>query len=410
MSFAHLGLSQGLASAVEALGIAEPSPVQRLAVPAMLGGASVVAVARTGSGKTLAYALPLLQRVRDLEDAAGGPAPHGRPRAVVLTGTRELVDQTLKAIKGVAHPAKVRVRSVSGGMGEREQRKRLAEGADVLVANPPRLAALVKAGVVDLRDAHVCVVDEADTLLSPGQRGDVEFLLGRLPKDHQVGFFSATLPEPIRAWVLARPERPTLLLAKDAHQAPETVTVRNERVRPNERPDVLHDLLVAWPASERGILFVNRRETADEVGAWLRERGHDVLVIHGGHLPDDRRREMAAFRAGRARVLVTTELGGRGLHVEGLAFVVNYELPEKPSEYLHRVGRVGRQGAVGRVVNLVTDADVRLLAEVERLAKGGRLDTGEALRGARERPPPKAKVAPRRKREGQARGRGGRKM
>lgn len=411
MSFADLGLLPPLVENLAAAGLTEPTPVQRIAIPALLGGTSAVLVARTGSGKTLAYALPLLQRLHAVEQSEGMVTTPARPRAVVLTGTRELVDQTMRAIKGAAHALKARVRAASGGLTERQQRLQIAEPLDVLVANPPRLVTLLKAGSVDLTDVRLLVVDEADTLLSPGQRGDVERILAGLTKKAAVAYVSATLPEPIRAWLMARPEKPALLLSKDAHSAPESVTIQNVKVKPIERLDATHDALVAMPPSARGILFCNRRETADLVGATLRDRGHAVAVIHGALTPEERRKALKSFRAGEGRVLVTTELGGRGLHLEGLAFVLNYELPEKASEYLHRIGRVGRQGAKGRVVNLVTPADAPLLGQIERLKAGGRLDTGEKLRAARERKPPpeKTKVAPKRKAPGQERGKGGRK-
>jgi ATP-dependent RNA helicase RhlE len=255
------------------------------------------------------------------------------------------------------------------------------------------------AGGVNLADVRLLVVDEADTLLSPGQRRDIDRILAALPPAHALALISATLPEPIRAWSLTRPERPVLLLSKDAHSAPESVTIQNVRCKPVERLDCTHDALVAMPPSFRGILFCNRRETADLVGATLRDRGHAVTIIHGALEPDERRRAMKAFRAGESRVLVTTELGGRGLHLEELAFVLNYELPEKASEYLHRIGRVGRQGAKGKVINLVTPADAALLAQIERLKAGGRLDTGESLRTARERRPPPPKPEPKRRGE-----------
>ncbi|MES2639600.1 MAG: DEAD/DEAH box helicase [Myxococcota bacterium] len=385
MSFADLGLLPPLAASLSAVGLVEPTSVQRIAIPALLGGVSAIVVARTGSGKTLAYALPLLQRLHAIEAEEGIVTERGRPRAVVLTATRELVDQTMKNIKGHAHALKARVRAASGGLAERAQRIQLSSPADVVVANPPRLVALLQDGTIRLDDVRLLVVDEADTLLAPGQRGDIDRILAALPEGHALALISATLPEPIRAWAMARPEHPVLLLSKDAHSAPESVSIQNIKVKPIERLDTVHDTLVAIAPSARGILFCNRRETADLVGATLRERGHSIVVIHGALEPNERKAAMKAFRAGEGRVLVTTELGGRGLHLEDLAFVLNYELPEKASEYLHRIGRVGRQGAKGKVVNLVTDADAALLKEIDRLKTGGRLDTGERLRSARDR-------------------------
>lgn len=387
MSFAALGVAPSLVESLDRLSITEPTSVQRVAIPAQSGGRSLVVVAQTGSGKTLAYGVPLLQRLREIEDAEGVVTERGRPRGLVLTATRELVEQTTTALKSVAHGVKLRVRAVSGGQGGRETGQRLKDPADVLVANPPRLRALLDQGLVSLADVRVCVLDEADTLCAPGEKATVDALLLRLPPTTQVALYSATLPEAIRHWALTLPQKPTLLLAKDAHIAPATVRIHNIRTRPSERADAAHDALVAMARDSRGILFANRRETADEAAQILTERGHAVIVVHGGQLPRERRAHLDAFRAGTGRILVTTELGGRGLDLVGLTFVMNWELPERPSEYLHRIGRVGRQGAKGDVYNLVTEGDATLMKEVERLTRGGRLDTGEALRAPRVRPP-----------------------
>lgn len=354
-------------------------------------------VALTGSGKTVAYGAPVLQRVREFEDAEGPVTRRGAPRALVLTGTRELVDQATRDLKALAHGPKVRVRGVSGGMDARATGERLADPCEVLVANPPRLRALVDAGAVQLDDVRIVVVDEGDTLCSPGQRPDVERILAARPLG-QLVLVSATLPEAIRSWALARPERPIPLLSRDAHSTPARVKVRNLTVKPAHRADAAHEVLVEQPSGARGIVFANRRESAEEAAAALTERGSEVICVHGGQLPKERKRRIDAFRAGSGRVLVTTELAGRGLHVPDLVFVLNYELPERVSDYLHRVGRVGRQGATGEVVNLVTDQDRELLAAIVRLSKGGRMDTGEPVRNARVRAPRPAPTPVRRRR------------
>lgn len=395
MLFSALGLLPGLVDQLTALKIVEPSPVQRITVPAVLGGASVVSVARTGSGKTYAYGAPLLQRLRAIEDAESAVTVAARPRAIVLTSTRELVDQTTKALKSLAHGVKLRVRNVAGGTSVSDQNKVLREVCDVLIANPPRLATLVKSGAIQLDDVRILVVDEADTLLSPGQRGDIDVLGRAVPESAQRVYVSATLPEPIRAWLLTRPEHPTILLSKDAHTTPESVRILNEKVREDERPDA------AWEAvneriKQRGIVFCNRRETASAAAAALTERGASVLVAHGGMLPRERKAAIEAFRRGEAPVLVTTELAGRGLHVEGLDYVLNWELPERVSDYMHRVGRVGRQGVKGEVINLIGARDQKLMSEVTRLSQGGKLDTGEPLRHARARKPRPVVEKPRR--------------
>lgn len=395
MSFPALGLDDVLVERLAALGIVEPSPVQRVAVPAVLGGANIVAVAQTGSGKTYAYGAPMLQRLRAEEDARGVVTVAARPRAVVLTSTRELVVQTTRALKSLAHGVKQRIRGVAGGMLPSETRRVLADPFDVLVANPPRLATLLREGLVTFEDVVVLVVDEADTLLSPGQRGDVERILDAVPASAQRVYASATLPEPIRSWLTRRPEKPSILLSRDAHATPSTVRFRVEKVRDDERADATWEVIHDRP-KQRGIVFTNRRETADAAGQALRDRGATVIVAHGGMLPRERKAAIDAFRRGEAAVLVTTELAGRGLHVEDLDYVVNWELPERASDYVHRVGRVGRQGRRGEVINLVGARDMPLLGVIERLAKGGRLDTGEPLRTARERPAPQGGDGPRR--------------
>ncbi len=383
-TFSELGVSPALVAVLDAAQLLQPTSVQRLAIPAFLSGKAAVAVARTGSGKTLAYAIPLVQRTHAVEAEEGAVTLPARPRAVVLTGTRELVTQTTKVIKTLTHAARLRVRAVAGGESGHDTNLTLKQVFDVLVANPPRLAKLLADGKLDLSDVRVVVVDEADTLLSPGQRPPVESILASTP-GVTTWWISATLPEPIRYWLDKRPEKPQLLLSKDAHTSPESVTVKNIPLRGQSRSDAASDVLVSLGPTARGIVFTNRRETCDEAGAALKERGHDVVVVHGGLLPREREKAIKGFVAGGGRVLVTTELAGRGLDVKDLAFVLNYELPERASDYMHRVGRVGRVGRAGRVINLVTDRDRHLLGDVERFAAGGKLDTGEPLRTARTR-------------------------
>ncbi len=383
-NFMEFGVLPELVAVLEAAGIRAPTPVQRLAIPAFLHGKSAVAVARTGSGKTLAYAVPLVQRIKAVEEADGQATVPARPRAVILTSTRELVTQTTKVVKTLTHAARLRVRAVAGGESGHDTNITLRQVMDILVANPPRLARLVADGLVDLTDVRILVVDEADTLLSPGQRGPVEAIIA-VATNALPWWMSATLPEPIRHWLSVRPEKPALLLSKDAHTAPESLQVKNIPVKASARADAASDLLVSIGPKARGIIFANRRETADVAAVALKERGHDVVVVHGGLLPRERQKAIKGFVAGVGRVLVTTELAGRGLDLSDLAFVLNWELPERASDYMHRIGRVGRMGRQGRVFNLVTDRDRHLLAEVERLAAGGKLDTGEALRSARTR-------------------------
>lgn len=383
-TMSELGVLEALVEALAKAGITSGSPVQRLAIPAFLAGKAAVAVAQTGSGKTYAYGIPLVQRLCAIEAEDGKVTQPGRPRGLVLTSTRELVTQTSKSLKVLTHAARQRVRSISGGEAVRDTQSTTREVFDILVANPVRIAKLVQAQQLSLDDVRILVVDEGDTLLAPGERGPVEAVLGSAP-GATVWWASATLPEPIRAYLARRPDQPIVLWSKDAHSAPSSVTVRNIPIRATDRADAASNVLISLGKSARGIIFCNRRETADEAGAALLERGHDVSVAHGGHLPRERQAALKKFIGGEGRALVTTELAGRGLDVKDLAFVLNWELPERASDYMHRIGRVGRMGKEGRVFNLVTDKDRHLLGEVDRLAAGGKLDTGESLRSAHNR-------------------------
>lgn len=380
----ELGVLESLCAALAKVGITSASPVQRLAIPAFLAGKAGIAVAQTGSGKTYAYAIPLVQRLRAFEADEGTVVAAGKPRGLVLTSTRELVTQTTKAIKVLTHAARLRVRSISGGEAVRDTHSTTRDVFDVLVANPVRIAKLVQEQRLSLDDVRIIVVDEGDTLLAPGERGPVEAVLACAPHA-TVWWVSATLPEPIRSYLARRADKPIVLWSKDAHSAPASVTVRNIPIRATDRADAASNVLISLGKTARGIVFCNRRETADAAGLALQERGHDVAVAHGGHLPRERQATLKRFVGGEGRVLVTTELAGRGLDVKDLAFVLNWELPERASDYVHRIGRVGRMGKEGRVFNLVTDKDRHLLGEVERLAAGGKLDTGEALRTAHKR-------------------------
>ena len=380
----ELGVLEELVLALEKQGITEASPVQRLAIPAFLAGKAGIAVARTGSGKTFAYGIPLVQRLRAFETAEGAVVAPGRPRGVIITGTRELVTQTTKVVKTLTHAARLRVRALAGGEAVRDTLATTREVMDILVANPPRLAKLVQERIVDLSDVRIVVVDEGDTLLSPGQRGPVEAVLAACP-GATVWWASATLPEPIRQYLNRRNDKPLVLWSKDAHSTPTSVTVRNIPIRATDRADAASNVLISLGKTARGIVFCNRRETADAAAIALGERGHDVIVAHGGLLPRERQAAVKRFIGGDGRVLVTTELAGRGLDIADLAFVLNWELPERPSDYVHRIGRVGRMGKEGRVFNLVTDRDRHLLGEVDRINGGGKLDTGEALRSEHKR-------------------------
>jgi ATP-dependent RNA helicase RhlE len=344
MSFATLGLTPALLRAVREQGYHAPTAIQAAALPPILAGRDVLGLAQTGSGKTAAFALPLLQRL------VGSP-PRPGPRALVLAPTRELAAQTAELLRELAalllHRPKIAL--AFGGVSINPQLMALRGGCDVMVATPGRLLDLLDHNGLTLAGVQCLVLDEADRLLSQGFAEELQRVLALLPAQRQSLLFSATFPGAVQVLaeqLLHDPVRITI------EEAPPQITQRAIQLDRAQRLPALRELLKTegW---ERALVFVASRYTADLVSDKLFAHGFKAGVLHGELSQGARQDVLAALKAGSVKVLVATDVAARGLHVDALDAVVNYELPRSPADYTHRIGRTGRAGATGVAVSFI---------------------------------------------------------
>ncbi|MGM9480043.1 DEAD/DEAH box helicase [Roseateles sp. NT4] len=344
MSFASLGLTPALLRAVREQGYHAPTAIQSAALPPILAGADVLALAQTGSGKTAAFALPLLQRL-----VASPPRPG--PRALVLAPTRELAAQTAELLRNVAslllHRPKVAL--AFGGVSINPQLMALRGGCDVMVATPGRLLDLIDHNGLTLAGVECLVLDEADRLLSQGFAEELQRLLALLPKRRQSLLFSATFPAAVEALAGQLLREPVRI---QVEEAPPQIAQRALQLDRAQRLPALRQLLKTegW---KRVLVFVASRYTADLVSDKLFAHGFKAGVLHGELSQGARRDVLEALKSGQVEVLVATDVAARGLHVEALDAVVNYELPRSAADYTHRIGRTGRAGAQGTSVSFI---------------------------------------------------------
>jgi len=355
--FEGLDLLPALQQGVQEAGFVELRPIQAAALPEALKGRDVLGLARTGTGKTAAFALPILQRLEER------PASAGRPRALVLAPTRELARQIEGDLAALGRHLTVRVASAYGGVKIDRQREALDAGCDVLVACTGRLLDLVREGACDLGEVEVLVLDEADRLLDMGFLPDVRRILERVPADRQTMFFSATMPEAVQALaqgVLTEPEIIDL-----GHTRPaETIEHSLHPVRSTARSKLLRSIV---ESDEEGsaIIFTRTKQRAKQVARQLEKRGHTVALLHGDKKQGARDRALQGFRDGESRFLVATDLAARGLDVEGVARVVNFDVPLDPDTYVHRIGRTGRAERTGEAITIASIDEIDQVRAIE---------------------------------------------
>ena len=351
-AFAALGLSSGLLRAATELGWTEPTPIQAAALPPALAGRDVLATAATGSGKTGAYAFAALQRIDDI----ARPRPR-RPRVLVLVPTRELAAQVAETLRQVERflnvPAKLVV--LVGGLSINPQLMALRGGADVIVATPGRLLDVADNNPLDLSGLHTLVLDEADRLLEAGFADELSRVLALLPQRRQSLMFSATFPSVVEALAQRLLHDPVRVDAGHEAAAVATVAERAIEVDAARRTPLLVRLIAqeGWP---RVLVFVATRYACDHVADKLRRAGLAAAAFHGDASPGTRTQVLADFKAGRLRVLVATDLGGRGIDIAQLPVVVNHDLPRSTVDYVHRIGRTARAGSAGLAVSFVSAA------------------------------------------------------
>lgn len=355
-----LGLRPSLLATLARTGITTLTEVQARALPVLLDRRSVVAVAETGSGKTLTYVLPILQRLKAMEEDGNPVTTAGEPRAIVIVPSRELADQVARVFKTFTHDTRLRVRVVAGGRGLRIARESVAGPFEVIVGTVGRLEQLVAAQALSLAAVRMVIVDEADTLLELGFMPQVIALIRACPSQRQLGLFSATMPGEIGALIGRVFSDAEWVKTLGALHAPPTLRTEHIDVPDGKRARVLLDLLKT-PTEGGTILFANTRAQVDEVVEILRGAGLSVAVARGDMDPVERRDAVRAFRAREVPLLVTTDVAARGLDVDHVTRVVNVFLPHDPDAYLHRAGRTARAGRDGVVVNLVTPRDAELL-------------------------------------------------
>ncbi|HEY0824382.1 MAG TPA: DEAD/DEAH box helicase [Ramlibacter sp.] len=387
--FPSLGLSAGLAQACARAGFAEPTAIQQQAIPAILRGGDLLALAPTGSGKTAAFALPLLQRL------AGSERPSRRGvRILVLVPTRELAAQVGEVFRTLARSvtAPVRVAVLFGGVSINPQMMGLRGGVDVVVATPGRLLDLVERNALDLSRVESLVLDEADRLLDLGFAAEVEGVLAQLPAGRQNLLFSATFAQGVQALADALLRDAVRIEAGAGDAGLPDILQRVIEVDAGRRTELLRHL-VRQEGWRRVLVFVATRYATEHLARKLCDARIPAAALHGEMSQGQRTEVLEAFKAGRTDVLVTTDLAARGIDVPSLEVVVNYDLPRSPTHYVHRIGRTGRAGAAGVAVSFVsaaTDAHFRLIASRQGLALPREQVAGfEPL----EAPPPPAKGA-----------------
>ncbi|WP_295467364.1 DEAD/DEAH box helicase [uncultured Pseudomonas sp.] len=368
MSFISLGLSEALARAVEDAGYLNPTPVQQRAIPAVLQGRDLMVAAQTGTGKTGGFALPVLERLFPNGHPDGHHYVAKQPRVLVLTPTRELAAQVHDSFKVYAHDLPMRSACVFGGVGLKPQVTALAKGVDVLVACPGRLLDLAGQQSVDLSAVEILVLDEADRMLDMGFIHDVKKVLARLPAQRQNLLFSATFSKDITDLAGKLLQDPERIEVTPPNTTVERIEQRLFRIPANQKRALLAHLITlgAW---EQVLVFTRTKHGANRLAEYLNKHGLPAAPIHGNKSQNARTKALADFKSNDIRVLVATDIAARGLDIDQLPHVVNFELPNVEEDYVHRIGRTGRAGRSGEAISLVAPDEEKLLKAIERLTK-----------------------------------------
>jgi ATP-dependent RNA helicase RhlE len=359
MRFTELDLSAPLQGAISKMGYEETTPIQTQAIPPGLQGHDIVGSAQTGSGKTLAFLLPAFERL--LQDQSKTK----NPRVVVLEPTRELVIQVTGEARKLAARTPLRVVSVYGGAGMKKQISRLHRGVDVVVATPGRLMDHMRRKNVHFRDLQILVLDEADRMLDMGFLPDIQTIVGHMPRQRQTMLFSATMPPPIQS--LARQfQSDPVHIELDLARPPTTIAQALYPVPKHLKTELLLAILEQMDVDSM-LVFTRTKQEADIVTRRLRRSRIGVACIHGDFRQRERIAALEGFRSGKHRVLVATNVAARGLDVDGISHVINYDVPDQPENYVHRIGRTARAGADGNAITLVTPDDEGLIHRIEYL-------------------------------------------
>ena len=363
--FSELGLHEPLLRALIAQNYTHPTPIQTQAIPHLLAGKDLLGIAQTGTGKTAAFGLPILQTLAARQSQSGPRIA----RALILAPTRELAIQIEEALKTYGRHLQLRRCVIYGGVGQKPQVDALRRGVDIIVATPGRLLDLMNQGHVKLGGIEHFVLDEADRMLDMGFIRDVKKIVAALPRKRQTLFFSATMPEAVSGLAGNILHQPVRVAVTPTATPVEKIDQRVFFTAPDQKRALLAKLLQD-PAIERTIVFTRTKHRANRVAEHLNKIGIDAEAIHGNKSQGARQRALDAFRKGRVRVLVATDIAARGIDVEGITHVINFELPNVPEDYVHRIGRTARAGASGVAIALCDPSEQAYLRAIEALTKG----------------------------------------
>ncbi len=365
--FSSLALDPQILRAVEEQGYTEPTPIQVQAIPHILAGRDLMAMAQTGTGKTAAFTLPLLQRLLPHASSSASPARHPI-RALILTPTRELAIQVEESVVTYSKHVLLRSTVVYGGTDIRTQKPALMKGVEILVATPGRLLDHLESKNLMLNQVQVLILDEADRMLDMGFMPDLKRILTLLPKQRQTLLFSATFSDDIKKLAHDFLNDPVTIEAEIRNTTAENVTQSVLMVEQDNKFRVLADLIRAR-GMKQVLVFTRTKLTAARVAKMLEREGIPADSIHGDKTQQERIKALDAFKEGKITALIATDVAARGLDIVQLPLVVNYELPRNAEDYIHRIGRTGRAGASGEAISLVDDAEERSLKDIERLLK-----------------------------------------
>jgi ATP-dependent RNA helicase RhlE len=357
MPFTRLGLSEGVVRAVKEMGYVEPTPIQEQAIPLVLQGKDVIGSAQTGTGKTAAFGLPIISNLGQFQ-------PHG-PRALVLEPTRELAAQVERALKDFAKFSGQHIGLVYGGVGYGHQMQTLKHGIDILVATPGRLLDHLQRGTVRLDRVQFLVLDEADRMLDMGFLPDVRRIIDRCPRKRHTSLFSATVPPEIDSLIKWAMHHPVTVEIGQRRAPAEMVRHVIYPVAHDQKTDLLRALL-DQVHYQSVIVFCRTKHGADKVSRLLKKNNHSVAVIHADRSQREREHALHGFREGKYEVLVATDIAARGLDIADVSHVINFDVPQHPQDYVHRIGRTGRAQSSGDAFTLMTAEDSKHVAAIER--------------------------------------------
>lgn len=364
MSFTTLGLSKPILRAIDEQGYTTPTPIQKQAIPIVLAKKDVLAGAQTGTGKTAGFTLPLLQLLSDAPQQKG----KRQVKALILTPTRELAAQVAESVHTYGRHLPFKSTVIFGGVGSNPQIQQLKRGVDIVIATPGRLLDLQSQGFIDLKTVDFFVLDEADRMLDMGFIHDIKKVLALLPAKRQNLLFSATFSNEIKALADRLLNKPELIEVARRNTSSESVTQHIYPVDRERKRELLSHLIREndW---KQVLVFTRTKHGANRLTGQLEKDGIAAAAIHGNKSQSARTKALANFKAGEVRVLVATDIAARGIDIDQLPHVVNYELPNVPEDYVHRIGRTGRAGNEGDAISLVCVDEIKLLRDIEKLIK-----------------------------------------